>query len=251
MKEKELKLLSEALASENPEEKVCIACRKILSVRIDNMPANDPNVRPLLSRLVQCMDFSVKKVLQTEDVYYTDNTKSNGRKKLLFGLLGLGGVVLTIVEKPVIIPILGGVITFFFATKLGQSLVVPKAMPMTKYRLIIKTTADDLLHKMDDLCELFTPVLSLNQLEGRYINFLSWMQRSYSTSSDEKLCKSIAELLQYYDFELKSYEPGLVNFFEPSQGNVSELTTTIYAIRNAKTGACILRGTIVIPIANN
>lgn len=258
MRNEELQMLSKALQSQEPERSTTEACRRILLIRIEQAKVNDRDIRYHLNRIVSAMDFpltyapienkpTIKRIIK--------------RKSALWGAVcGIGGLLIsTLIKSPNsldahywVAPLCGGIISLCGGYALGKSLTGQIQVEYSKGKsLQVTTTAEQLLNKIDSICVTFQPLFSMNQLNGRYKDVLLWFQTTYSMSGNRmEYRQSIANFLGSLGYEFVEYDSQYSQYFEASEANVSQPTTSLYAIKSIADGEFIIKGKVIFPLTS-
>ena len=256
MRNEELQLISKALQSKEPERSVTEACRRILLIRIEQAKVNDRDIRTHLNHIVNAIDFPLT---------YTpiENKPTIKRtikwKSAVCGVVcGIGGVLIsTLIKSPNsldapywVAPLCGGIISLCGGYALGESLTSKIQVEYGKDKsLRITTTAEHLIKKIDEICTAFQPLFSMNQLNGRYKEVLRWFQTTYSMNGNRmEYRQSVANFLKSLGYEFVEYDSQYSQYFEASEANVSQPTTSLYAIKSIADGEFIINGKVIFPL---
>lgn len=260
----EKRIIESALHSSQPDIEVVKACRQILLQRIDNVECNDRSVLVSIKDLMEKMEFSVNiKLVQTKDEEPLHRSISQRNNISLVRLFGWGicmfffpilAILFYLFRFPVM-PLL-----FFLGSNSVSMLEVfnigkskekhAEKTCWNKATLVVASTPEDILRKVNVIFMKLLPLLSMNQLEGKYIAVMEWLQKECYESSDLNYIQSISKLLKIIGFSFVEYDDSIAHFFEQRKANVSKVETTMCAIMNNKTKQCVLRGVVVFPLDN-
>ena len=247
--------IERSLAMGKPEETARV-CRGILLDRIHGVRFCDKNVRHILERMIQRLDFSV--VLTAEEVPVTLPADSVRRGGGSWWAVAVVGIVLAMCSwsgpyhkfNP-LTGLIGSGAAFTAAWKLGSEdenkRLTKKLRQIKTSRLRTSTSADQILHRIDQLQEAMCELLTLNQLEGRHAAVSRWLQNLHYETNDPELKRSIETLMTSVGLKLMPYSEDLADCFEAHEANVAEPTTTVCAVMNAKTEMMVLRGIVLFP----
>lgn len=256
MRNEELQMISKALQSKEPERNVTDVCRRILLIHIEQAKVNDRDIRSHLNRIVSAMDFPL--AYAPIENKPTIKRTIKGKSVLWGAICGVGGLLIsTLIKSPNsldthywVAPLCGGIISLCGGYVLGKSLTGKMKIEYDKGKsLRITTTAEQLLNKIDSICVAFQPLFSMNQLNGRYKDVLRWFQTTYSMSGNRmEYRQSVGNFLGSLGYEFVEYDSQYNQYFEASEANVSQPTTSLYAIKSIADGEFIINGKVIFPL---
>lgn len=248
MNEKEIAIISRAMASADPQEEVNKSCREILALRLQWDQQPDRKLRFLLENIVKELNFPLRYSIvgnmpgPDRDLIRTADSKE---------LLGYGAAVITglcaATSKNAFLSLLGGTLSAVGGYGLCRTL---SSAAIDRLELKVITTPREIVESMDQAYQALTSLYSYRQLEGRNIKILNWFQHLYAEDSSEKMHADLSRLLGQYGYSFVDFTPERSADFEISNGNVEKPLTTEPAICNEK-GTVVCKGTAVIPGLKN
>lgn len=256
MNEENKKRIRCALQAKNVVEEVRTTCQSIVKDYLETIDVKDRELKYQLRSLVSNIDFGVDiQVKEFVESQYVPMRRSDESwflqfvAPLLDRLIGRIGTKLMwfIGILCCLIPVfslIGAVVIYYLKLREHRGMHVPLKL----YEIVLSTTADELVFKVETICGIIKKIAGINQLEGHYCEVLRWLQDTYSNSNNSQIKDSILGLLDNLYYELVNFKPEYTDFFDVSQERgLSEMTTTRPAVRNELTGEFVLRGHVVCP----
>ena len=243
----EKKMIQDALQSGNPQKETEKVCRQLLRQRIRNSPFSDRDLRFIVEEIVDRLDFSIDFEMVSKHKPIKDNLV---RLKLTYGALGVLGLCTAFVDSDsTLLRIVGFAMTIFSGFGMGKiykNQRITNTAQLTEF--VVKSTADEILKKVNAIYKRLSALLVHNQLEGRYKDVLGWLQYQYSYNNDSKFKEKLTELFNSLGYEFVEYDSSLSEHFDERKANVAERITTILAVRNIETQEYVLNGVVVFPM---
>lgn len=223
-------------------------CRNVLIQKVSAYNFKNAQIKSIVSNLVQNIAFPIE--------YRTDidklNITRNGYRNLAYGLLAVGTVTgLALLSKKCS----SDFWSIMSGLAIGLSFRVHKASKQTEIRKRIRiiTSQETLTQYID---EAYNNLILLDNIswETRTVHkeLLIWFQKLYSWSSRVperlKLKEDIEDIMMKFGYEFCEYAPTYADYFDATNANVENITTTIYALLNANNHDIILRGKVVFPL---
>lgn len=249
MTETEIKIISGALESANPQYEVNKACREILSLRLQWDKQPDRRLRFLLEDIVMKMEFPLQYAVDRKEVgLYRDLIDLSDRRELL----GYAGAAVTgllaVTARNSFVRFLGGSLAALGGYGVCKTLA---NAAMEKTRLVVISTPEEIGEEVDKAYEALTALYDYRQLEGRNIRILTWFQKLYSNEVSDEMKVDISRLLDQFGYKFVEFSPERSADFEASSGNVEKPLTTQPAIIN-EAGSAVCKGMVVLPkLANS
>ena len=237
--------INKALNCNTPSQSTSIVCRKILKERMDELKFTDKNLKTLTYSLINQVDVIVE-VMEKQVSGTSGMGNSILGSTVVYGLLGCFGL-LSIASDNCLIRFLGTAMAITSGFGIGRNHVARTAITKKK-EYVVTTTVNQILSKIEVLYKTLSPLASYNQLCGKYIDVLRWLQSQYSSSSDHRYKEDIKNLVNYLGFSFIEYEKGLEDYFAFSEAsNVTRVVTSVCAVKNDETGVYVLDGIVVTP----
>lgn len=249
----ESKLIWGALNSINPQKETEKVCRQILRQRIKKADFNDKELRDIVDDIVEKLDFSIEIGTKEEKLKLTSKTKNSLSQKLFYGTIGALGLCslwnTTLTPHPIERVVIGFALTIISGFGFGKMYIQSKDnSPLITSKIVVQSTVDDIMQKVDAIYNRLSALFQFNQLEGRYQEVLRWLQYQYSYNTDKNYREKLSDLLDLFNYEMVEYDSALSSYFEERRANVPQMITTLYALRNKKDEQFILNGIVVFPM---
>lgn len=247
----ESKLIWGALNSINPQKETEKVCRQILRQRIKKADFNDKELRDIVDDIVEKLDFSIEIGTKEEQLRPISKTNNSSSQKLSYGTIGALGLCTTLIPHPVV-RVIGFALTIISGFGFGKMYVQSKDnSPLITSKIVVQSTVDDIMQKVDAIYKRLSALFQFNQLEGRYQEVLRWLQSQYSYNTDKNYREKLSDLLDLFNYEMVEYDSALSSYFEERRANVPQMITTLYALRSKRDEQFILNGIVVFPMEQN
>ena len=257
----EIEKIQEALQSADPQKNVNNVCRSILDYRLLHDTFNDNNVRTICRDMVKTLRFPLEycfqKQMKKKEPRDVQSLSSKPRTFFKYGAVALLGVTLAVASNHIkskpkahfvnIVGICMAAASAFYGGGQYSRLQIDNPIDTSSEKLVVKTTAEDVLRMVEETYRMLKPLSEFNQMEGRYSSVLDWLQQQYRTK-DKAMKDNIVRLMEDIGFEFVDYSPDLQDHFNYQNANVQETTTTLYAVRNVSSGIFVCKGLVLSPL---
>lgn len=252
MTEEEKAKIEAALAATNPTETIPATCREIVLKRIDRAQNPARDLQFMIMDIIKASDFGcVVKLDYTKHPGKSVVEKPGVKGALIWGMLGVAALFAALNSEKDAMRGFFGIMSVASSFMAGRSLSVREiqTLPSTEARMVAVTTADKIAQQLDRFTESLNALFDYKQLETTHKYFLSWLQRQYADSSDEKFKNKIESLLDKFGYSLEAFSDEKIEAFEVSEANIEAPITTVPALF-AQDGHMILAGNYIIPLKN-
>lgn len=244
MTTQEVDKLSSVLSANATQEEVNKVCQSILSNRLLYADMDYP-LRLLLKDLIKCINMPLS--YQNVEVEATEPkvSSSQGKNKIAYYCLAI--IALLLIPLGSFWALLAGVLALIAGFCIGKT-TKHLSNPHKEVKQVLSTTVEELSSQVDAVYNQISQFFNYQQIEGKYLDILIWLQRQYSESEDDKFKKSIAKLANRHGYTFNEFSEEHFECFESSTANVDFPTTTLYAVINTKSNKLICKGHVVLPM---
>lgn len=246
MTTQEISKLETVIMPNSTHEAVIKVCQSILNNRLQHVENIDYSLRLLLKGVINGMDFPLRYKTIKVDVGEKQNVSSaQNKRKIAYACLII--IALLLLPLGSWKAIVAGVV-ILITSYLMEQLSTRSHKTHKESKLVLATTIEELSNNIDAAYTQISKFYDYRQIEGKYIDFLIWLQRQYSESEDENFKKSITKLANRFDYSFCEYSDELCECFETSTAHVDSPVTTLYAVMNSKSNKVICKGFVVFPM---
>lgn len=226
-------------------------CQKVLSSTFENFDFTDSKLKHAILELCNHEIFPIKYRINNENVApIVPKTKAI----VIYGILGLIGISTSLYSNRtdnIFLDTLGGLVTLASGIGVGYYCAKRKTSMQPHTYLTIVSTVDEMSEMIDSAHK---SILKLAELVPTEVDseILQWFQKLYAKScrdSDKKnLKEDIEDLMFRLGYEFVYYTPNDIDYFDASNANITEVYTTVPAVRNSVTNKVVLSGRVVFPL---
>ena len=180
MNEENKKRIRCALQAKNVVEEVRTKCQSIVKDYLETIDVKDRELKYQLRNLVSNIDFGVDiKVKEFVESQYVPMRRSDESwflqfvASLLDGSIGRIGTTWMRVIGILccfipVFSLIGAVVIYYLKLREHRGMHVPLKL----YEIVLSTTADELVFKVETICGIIKKIAGINQLEGHYCEVL-------------------------------------------------------------------------------
>lgn len=243
--EEERQLIRTALSSTSLASSVNEACRNILLERIKNGGFPNSYLKEDLQNLLNLAEFNVEFVQKEETVNI--EKRQNGMMWMgLLGILGVLGIGSIFADKYLLRLIGGGLVGF---VGYGASLYLNKPKTIKRNKIVLATTADDIIKKINSFYERIYQLLErpLIKTKGDSV-FVKSMYEILKLRDDKgkEIKECLKEILtDNFKVQFVDHEGEFANtdyFTYERYENLEKPETVLHALVSSKNNACIAKG---------
>ena len=243
-RKEEIKLVVDAMQSDDIRQNVTSAVRQILNERLANTPYADASLHKTAVALAKHVNPTIRivhKPIATQHGHISTGTLVGCGVAGVLGLCAINSDNTALRWAGAVAVALGGLAAGCTIGKKASSATQPASAEAQQ-------TYKDIMDETDATYRLLHDMCDRNQLETQYAAVLRFLQEMWA-DGDDNTKKDIRRLLGTINYEMADYEPQYSDFFDSSRAaNISQPLTTKPAVRNLKTGEIVERGHVITPM---
>lgn len=232
-------------------ERAQTICREILSNRISKYEFKNKSVKSICENIVNNISFPIESKTEIEEIEFINNKHRN--KCYILGGISICGIISSLLTKEQnsittimnIVSVLSGSASgFYYAKSIDKQ--IRRAIKIVTPKETLIAYIDGLYKKFIQLDNAFS--------ESRTIHneLLIWFQTMYAWACRDltrnRLKEDINDIMLRFGYEFIDFTQNYADFFDASNANVNEVSTTVPALFSTNKHEVILRGKVVFPI---
>jgi hypothetical protein len=229
-------------------------CRKILRSMFENFDFSDTKLKPVILEFCNHEGFPIKYGIRNENV--TSNVPKTN-PVAVYVILGLIGISVSIFSNRMdnsFLNILGVLVALSFGIGAGYYYAKSKTPAPSQSYLVVISTVDEIIGMIDSAYQNIIKLIPTDKAVAPEVDpeILQWLQRLYAKScrdvEKKDMKEDIEDLISRLGYEFFYYTSDDTDYFDASNANITEVSTSVPAMRNAITNNVVLRGRVVFPM---